>query len=753
MRLGAADAPARLYWVDWCRTQSVWNVLLGHIWWLVVDRTEYRDTAVPWAKMNEWWYGQLIDENTERLVFRDLVASGLSAENITAAFPSYQQYRRMYVDYTGASEAEAANRELHNMLEYCVQQGLLHTIPLFFLLSGYVAAHAAAVRVRGAGDYFSNESSGPAEEGTRPLKERLMGNFVVRRLSRLVLPFLFGTVCAVLPTKMHFNDGEAWSVLDLLVSDLWFLWVLFLFALAHWAQTEYLQALRRWLCWIELRKDARPAASNASGLTLLVEGDALPSWCPDDASSPSSDAPVADTHSYYVEAKPPSGADLTAPAARLEISSPDGTHSACYEVCGAAGGRLVALIPPAPAPPLYFEVVPDAAIEDTLATLRRRVLLFWVGGLLTNVLLPVVGGVLTNTLSGAGMPGTPVVHILCPILTYLVSTALQLSAAFYAQGHADSARGGVGPPGVWKETPTDGGGEAVALPCRVLPRSTTRPPGMYCLRVHGAMFFSTLPTYFIASLALIAPPALHDDDEWEWLSVNLWYPFLLFYLLYVLGYTWQLFYSAGADGAGPATSHPRRYIAYFLHTFLPAKGVLPGHAVGIVLLLLSAFWPVITFSGARSLRRIGPWELPFDATQRVLTFVRCWAWMGVMVAFAVKYCDGAGWRWLHRHVVQSTLILYLFHRLFLSIFLEALQGEAAADACDDGPCLSRFAVFGWCTVLTFTSCWVLYAVLNTNPVTRALFGIDSVRSDATLPRRATAPAASPSPPSDPETGS
>ena len=33
-------------------------------------------------------------------------------------------------------------KEVSNMYEYMVEQGALHTIPLFFLLSGYVLTHA-----------------------------------------------------------------------------------------------------------------------------------------------------------------------------------------------------------------------------------------------------------------------------------------------------------------------------------------------------------------------------------------------------------------------------------------------------------------------------------------------------------------------------------------------------------------------------------------------------------------------------------
>ncbi len=27
----------RMYWIDWCRSQSVWNVVCGHVWWTTKD--------------------------------------------------------------------------------------------------------------------------------------------------------------------------------------------------------------------------------------------------------------------------------------------------------------------------------------------------------------------------------------------------------------------------------------------------------------------------------------------------------------------------------------------------------------------------------------------------------------------------------------------------------------------------------------------------------------------------------------------
>ena len=111
-------ARARLYWVDWLRTQCVWNVVCGHVWWSVRD------------------------------------ATGLNVLNV------YQ-----------APWTEGAR-----MLEYTVAQGAFHTIPLFFLVSGLLAAR----------------SLGALDGGGRALRR-----FVANRALRLGPPFAVGLVSLV----------------------------------------------------------------------------------------------------------------------------------------------------------------------------------------------------------------------------------------------------------------------------------------------------------------------------------------------------------------------------------------------------------------------------------------------------------------------------------------------------------------------------------------------------------------------------
>ena len=45
-------------------------------------------------------------------------------------------YRRF--DDPKLTERDMGQKEVSNMYEYMVEQGALHTIPLFFLLSGYI---------------------------------------------------------------------------------------------------------------------------------------------------------------------------------------------------------------------------------------------------------------------------------------------------------------------------------------------------------------------------------------------------------------------------------------------------------------------------------------------------------------------------------------------------------------------------------------------------------------------------------------
>ena len=152
------DPPAdrRLYWLDWCRTQSVWNVVLGHAWWAISDITGLvrngayvpRDRSPPWT------------EGTR-------------------------------------------------MVEYAVDQGTFHTVPLFFLVSGVLMSrsfryHGASQTVRGAC--------------------RGIGRFFRRRALRLVPPFVLGSLVLLLLGVA--SSGAVPGFATILLSHLWFLWAL-----------------------------------------------------------------------------------------------------------------------------------------------------------------------------------------------------------------------------------------------------------------------------------------------------------------------------------------------------------------------------------------------------------------------------------------------------------------------------------------------------------------------------------------------
>ena len=97
--------PRRLYWLDWCRTQSVWNVVCGHAWWHTLDVTSFERTGDVRAK------------------YEDIGNAGNYA-NVPGHrdFDGKQYFRNVYTNFNDPSitNATARWREGHNMLEYIV---------------------------------------------------------------------------------------------------------------------------------------------------------------------------------------------------------------------------------------------------------------------------------------------------------------------------------------------------------------------------------------------------------------------------------------------------------------------------------------------------------------------------------------------------------------------------------------------------------------------------------------------------------
>jgi hypothetical protein len=146
----AEQKPARkrLYWVDWCRSQSVYNVVCGHIWWDVRDEFS------------------------------------LTYDNVYAS------------DWS----------ESTRIMEYSVDEGTFHTIPMFFLVSGYLTHVTLKIDSIGVKKFLRN------------------------RVLRIIPPFIFGAIVQVIVQCV--GRGKSFSIGLVLFSHLWFLWALALIQLA-----------------------------------------------------------------------------------------------------------------------------------------------------------------------------------------------------------------------------------------------------------------------------------------------------------------------------------------------------------------------------------------------------------------------------------------------------------------------------------------------------------------------------------------
>ena len=155
----------RIPWVDWCRTQSVYNVVAGHAWWTAVDHmpAPIKDNCTPFCGWKG--YATLAGVHGKKLV----------AETTTV-------------------------NETWRMIDYTVDIGTLHTVPMFFLVSGLLCATA----------------TGGASHNDNFLA------FAKRRVARLILPFVGGALIYLVVQAIR-NEVSAYKVVT---SHLWFLWAL-----------------------------------------------------------------------------------------------------------------------------------------------------------------------------------------------------------------------------------------------------------------------------------------------------------------------------------------------------------------------------------------------------------------------------------------------------------------------------------------------------------------------------------------------
>lgn len=603
----------RLWWLDWCRTQSVWNVVCGHAWWSACDFTEYARSGTEWTRLGD------IGNNSR---------SPAAGKITDRTWNGHMLFSNIYLKYNddNLTLMDGRLKETSNMFEYVVEQGTLHTIPLFFLLSGYVSAFSSGNRgkVRKGFSRFLNlwsdarcadagheversyddrcdekdgttkththTQSGYAPEGRKKEEDRIrfvgmdeylermaqdtahigetnFVRFVIRRFIRLILPFLFGTLCSVLPRAAILDDI---TVGHLIFSQMYFLYVLFAYAVVNFA----------WCRWLHLFKE-------------------------------------------YFELR------FAQAVARVkEVGSKNNNASA------------------------------SDAVESRARVLLRMMIPFAILNLILLLAIPLIAIHLFHDAEKE----MPLLWALVVFISFIVSGALLcIAVAIVSQ--------------------------------------TTSMAGLHlsCLFITLAVF-----QFIIMSFIMVTPPLFAEDGEYNWLSENMWVPFLFFEICYMFGFSWCVF---------------EDYIKFAWKT-----GTRP-QLWGVLFLLLSALWPLATFFGARTARRIGPWLSFYDDCQRQLGIFRTWSWMGILIGFAISCTNHPVHKRFHVHVTQSAMIIYIFHRLWEQIMIEALTDEL--EAPPEEHTIDRFGLLVILITFSFACSFATYFLLQLHWTLRMAFGIDA----------------------------
>eukprot|EP00287_Rhodomonas_sp_CCMP768_P009090 CAMPEP_0196723952 /NCGR_PEP_ID=MMETSP1091-20130531/5993_1 /TAXON_ID=302021 /ORGANISM="Rhodomonas sp., Strain CCMP768" /LENGTH=518 /DNA_ID=CAMNT_0042066015 /DNA_START=28 /DNA_END=1584 /DNA_ORIENTATION=- len=229
-----------------------------------------------------------------------------------------------------------------------------------------------------------------------------------------------------------------------------------------------------------------------------------------------------------------------------------------------------------------------------------------------------------------------------------------------------------------------------------------------------------LSTFVFTGYHSMCPVQEGGCSMYEWLSKNMTQALLLIILMYLTGFL-----------ANETAPHAQRVL----------RGAI-ANGLAVCTLLLSAIWPFFTYWGKEYLRRNG-----FTATYQAIptdpivpgqegdpyfkgglgpswAVARMWFWIGAMLLFAKAYCNTPLVPWLHRHVTQSAVVLFITHRLFDGVIAEAL-----CDADDDKVCTgvtNAGDMFWALLVMVFALSFAAYGVINSNFVTARLFGLLAV---------------------------
>jgi len=179
--------------------------------------------------------------------------------------------------------------------------------------------------------------------------------------------------------------------------------------------------------------------------------------------------------------------------------------------------------------------------------------------------------------------------------------------------------------------------------------------------------------------------------------------------------------------AGEIIPNVMRFVAYCKN-----KG-----GVAIFVLLMSSFWPYFTYWGPHYLRRnamikvyqsepmyqIDPHGDIADSAMAgghavSWGLARMWFWAVSIFLFAKYLCDHLFHPFVHKHITQSGIILFILHYVFVPPYVKALYGSGMHDPV---------ALLYTTIILTFATCFVIYGLIVSNEYTSALFGVISVK--------------------------
>jgi len=251
--------------------------------------------------------------------------------------------------------------------------------------------------------------------------------------------------------------------------------------------------------------------------------------------------------------------------------------------------------------------------------------------------------------------------------------------------------------------------------------------------VAGTLFMG-VSTFLFAGVHEMCGVEEDGCSMYEWLSENLVQGLLLVILLYLTGFL-----------ANETTAHAQRVVAQTAR-----------EGLGVAVLLLSAVWPLFTYWGQPFIRRNGfTMTYQSNPTDPVLApadwyyedgrgpswaIARMWFWVVAMLLFAKAFADAPVLPFLHRHVTQSAVVLFIVHRFFDGALAEAFHDKKDAWVRDvpasmqpEGAAggLNEPAELFWGLLITvFTLSFASYVVINSNPFTRHAFGLLSVDKDA-----------------------